>query len=71
MSQPAHKTIEAVYEDGVLKPLQPLDLPEHQRVQVTVSPSPPDPIIRLLEYLHHPVERPLEEMIRASEIEVD
>ncbi len=33
-------TIEAVYENGVLKPKEPLPLKEHERVQVTVqSPS--------------------------------
>ena len=31
--------VEAVYESGVLKLLEPLDLPEHQRVIVTVQPS--------------------------------
>jgi predicted DNA-binding antitoxin AbrB/MazE fold protein len=31
-------TIEAVYEDGVLKPTQPLPLEEHERVRVTVQP---------------------------------
>jgi predicted DNA-binding antitoxin AbrB/MazE fold protein len=29
-------TIEAVFENGVLKPQQPLPLQEHARVQVTV-----------------------------------
>ena len=29
--------VEAVYEDGVLKPTHPLPLPEHERVQVTVQ----------------------------------
>jgi predicted DNA-binding antitoxin AbrB/MazE fold protein len=29
-------TVEAIYEDGVLKPTQPLPLQEHQKVQVTV-----------------------------------
>jgi predicted DNA-binding antitoxin AbrB/MazE fold protein len=29
-------TIEAVYEDGVLKPNRPLPLQEHEKVQVTV-----------------------------------
>jgi len=29
-------TIEAIYENGVLKPNQPLPLPEHAKVQVTV-----------------------------------
>ena len=30
-------TVEAVYEDGVLKPAQPLPFPEHEKVQVTVQ----------------------------------
>lgn len=29
--------IEAIYENGVLKPVAPLALPEHQRVSVTIS----------------------------------
>lgn len=29
-------TVEAVYENGVLEPVQPLPLKEQQRVQVTV-----------------------------------
>jgi predicted DNA-binding antitoxin AbrB/MazE fold protein len=38
--------VEAVYEDGVLKPLQPLDLTEHEHVVVSVTkvssaPGPP------------------------------
>ena len=30
-------TVEATYENGVLKPSQPLPLREHERVQVTVE----------------------------------
>jgi predicted DNA-binding antitoxin AbrB/MazE fold protein len=30
-------TIEATYENGVLKPSQPLPLQEHEKVQVTVT----------------------------------
>jgi predicted DNA-binding antitoxin AbrB/MazE fold protein len=30
-------TIEAVYENGVLKPMQPLPLSEHEKVRVTVE----------------------------------
>ena len=30
-------TIEAVYENGVLKPAKPLPLQEHEKVQVTVK----------------------------------
>ncbi len=38
--------VDAVYENGVLRPLQPLDLKEHEHVVVSVvkaSPLPPDP----------------------------
>jgi predicted DNA-binding antitoxin AbrB/MazE fold protein len=34
-------TIEAVYEDGVLKPVQPLPLKEHEKVCVTVVKARP------------------------------
>ena len=30
-------TIETVYENGVLKPVQPLPLPEHAKVQITLK----------------------------------
>jgi predicted DNA-binding antitoxin AbrB/MazE fold protein len=32
-------TVEAVYENGVLKPSQPLPLPEHAKVRITVKPA--------------------------------
>jgi predicted DNA-binding antitoxin AbrB/MazE fold protein len=33
-------TVEAIYEAGVLKPLEPLDtLREHERVKITVLPT--------------------------------
>jgi predicted DNA-binding antitoxin AbrB/MazE fold protein len=35
-------TIEAVYENGVLKPAQPLPLKEHEKVRVTVETLPMD-----------------------------
>ncbi len=31
------QTIEAIYEDGVLRPLEPLNLANHERVSVTVE----------------------------------
>ncbi|MCS6922857.1 MAG: antitoxin family protein [Fimbriimonadales bacterium] len=37
-------TIEAVYERGVLRPLRPLELPEHTRVRLTVEPTPTHPL---------------------------
>jgi len=30
-------TVEAVYENGTLKPIQPLPLKEHERVRVTIE----------------------------------
>ena len=32
--------VNAVYENGVLRPLKKLDLDEHQQVQITVEPHP-------------------------------
>jgi predicted DNA-binding antitoxin AbrB/MazE fold protein len=32
-------TIDAVYEDGVLKPAEPLPLAEHEKVRVIVQPE--------------------------------
>lgn len=32
------KTIEAIYEDGVFKPLKQVPLPEHSRIRLTLSP---------------------------------
>jgi predicted DNA-binding antitoxin AbrB/MazE fold protein len=32
-------TVEATYENGVLKPAEPLPLKEHEKVQVTVRSS--------------------------------
>lgn len=29
------KSVEVIYEDGVLKPLSPLNLKEHQQVRIT------------------------------------
>jgi len=31
------KQIEAIYENGVLRPLEPLGLDEHQRVTITIA----------------------------------
>lgn len=30
---------EAIYEDGVLKPLEPIKLSEHQRVTIMIQPT--------------------------------
>ena len=32
-------TVEAIYENGVLKPIQPLPLKEHEKVRIIVKPA--------------------------------
>ena len=32
-------TVEAVYENGVLKPAEPLPLKEHEKVRITLEPT--------------------------------
>jgi predicted DNA-binding antitoxin AbrB/MazE fold protein len=32
-------SVEATYEDGVLKPARPLPLHEHEKVQLTIHPA--------------------------------
>ena len=34
------KTIDAIFEDGVIKPLEAVNLQEHQRLRVSISPHP-------------------------------
>ena len=38
------QTITATYEDGVLKPAQPLNLPAHAEVRVTIEVLPASPL---------------------------
>jgi predicted DNA-binding antitoxin AbrB/MazE fold protein len=38
-------TVEAIYENGVLKPVQPLPLKEHEKVRVTVH-TDTSPLVR-------------------------
>ena len=35
--------VEAIYEHGLLRPLQPLSLPEHTHVRLSVETLPDDP----------------------------
>ena len=35
--------VDAIYEDGLLRPLQPLSLPEHTHVRLSVETLPDDP----------------------------
>ena len=54
------KVIEAIYSDGVLKPVEALELPDDQRVRLTVEPIDGDQNLnreeakkRLIERLKH------------------
>ena len=38
------RQVEAVYENGMLRPLEPLDLDEHQQVTVRIIDSSVDPL---------------------------
>lgn len=44
------RSLSAVYENGVLRPLEPLDLQESQRVSITVSDTPEDLLDDLLDH---------------------
>jgi len=43
------REVEAVYENGMLRPLEPLPLAEHQHVKVTVSEIPGDPLESMID----------------------
>jgi predicted DNA-binding antitoxin AbrB/MazE fold protein len=43
--------VTAVYEHGVLRPLHPLDLEEHQTVRLQVLPEPSDDVERVIQSL--------------------
>ena len=43
---------DAVYENGVLRPLNPVDLPEHERLSVVVN-RPADPLADLVDWDAH------------------
>ena len=36
------RTITVIYEQGVFRPLEELDLPERQKFQITIQPAPED-----------------------------
>lgn len=60
------QTITAVYENGVLRPLKPLALPEKTRVRVQVEPAEEaDPVLELIGLFNS--EKPLIDNIPVSE----
>ena len=66
-----HLRVEAIYENGVLKPLEPLSLREKERVKVTISkPQTTEENLLDSEFIascqkHTPGARSLEEVRRA------
>lgn len=38
------KTIEAIFEEGVLKPVSPLDIPEHKKVTLIIEDELEGPV---------------------------
>jgi predicted DNA-binding antitoxin AbrB/MazE fold protein len=73
------KTIEAIYEDGVLKPSEKLDIEEHQSVELIIklkkrkrSVDLSNSVRDLIEILHGPLPvSSIEEMARDSEVDID
>ena len=73
------KTIEAIYEDGVLKPSEKLDIDEHQSVELIIklkrrkrSADLSNSVRDLIEILHGPLPvSSIEEMARDSEVDID
>ena len=51
------KTLTAVYENGVLRPMEPLSLPEHERLIITIAQVTPEEEVLDTDYHKH-----LEEM---------
>ena len=49
------KTIEAIYRNGVLKPLEDLDIPEEKKVQITIDTdlkAPSESILKLAQKVY-------------------
>ena len=70
------KTIEAIYEDGVLKPIQSLNIKEHQLVKIIITSHDleeiPDAVKKIINHLKGPLPtRTPAEMAKDTEIDVD
>ena len=37
------RTIEAIFEEGVLKPVSPLNIPEHKKITLIIEDEPGEP----------------------------
>jgi len=47
------RQVEAVYENGLLRLLEPLALEEHQRVTVIIEDAPIDPLASWIDHEYH------------------
>lgn len=71
------KIIEAIFEDGVLKPLGKIDMEEHQKVKITILEQPQvikasdNPFVNILHYIKHPLQSSIDEMVIALDSEID
>jgi predicted DNA-binding antitoxin AbrB/MazE fold protein len=61
------KTLPAIYENGLLRPLEPLELKEHQRVRVTADDFSDDPAGALLDHEYHAAIDAMDEEVRTLE----
>lgn len=73
------KTIEAIYENGVLKPLEKLDIEEHKKIRIIIAVPEsevieeiPKPVKQIIEHLKGPLPtRSVEDLISDTNIDVD
>ena len=67
-----NQTIDAIYENGVLRPLQKIDIPEHQRVSIIIDTSKkytPEEILHLAEKVYSGFSE--EEIVEIEKIVLD
>jgi len=71
------KVVEAIYEDGVLRPLEKLEIEEHKKVRITIleqakaSKVSENPIDNILHYIKNPFLCSIDEVVMASDPEID
>ena len=73
------KTIDAIYENGVFKPLEKLDMEEHKKIRIILAVAElevleqiPKPVQQIIEHLKGPLPtRSIEDLTSDTEIDVD
>ncbi len=70
------KTIEAIYENGILRPIASLKLKEHQLVKITFVPAEikeiPPMVKRIIDHLSAPLPaRSSDDIIQDTQIDAD